>query len=88
MSKTGLYYYYSSKDALVFELVFGAIEGQAHAVHKAVQKAKDESGAVPWTKPWRNTALPHNAATTGHSPSGPIPGEPAMSYFEAFVRSP
>ena len=46
MSKTGLYYYYASKDALVFELVFGALEGQAQAVHDAVGKAKDGGEAL------------------------------------------
>jgi len=39
MSKTGLYYYYPSKDALVFELVFGALEGHARAVDSAVSEA-------------------------------------------------
>jgi len=39
MSKAGLYYYFASKDALLFELVFSTLEVQAHAVHDAVQKA-------------------------------------------------
>lgn len=39
MSKTGLYYYFPSKDALVFELVYAALEGQARAVHDAVENA-------------------------------------------------
>lgn len=39
MSKTGLYYYFPSKDALVFELVFGALEGHAQAVDGAVSEA-------------------------------------------------
>ncbi|PPE80712.1 TetR/AcrR family transcriptional regulator [Kaistia algarum] len=39
MSKTGLYYYFPSKDALVFELVFGALEGHAQAVDVAVEGA-------------------------------------------------
>lgn len=42
MSKTGLYYYFPSKDALVFELVFGALEGHAEAVAEAVGEV--ESG--------------------------------------------
>jgi AcrR family transcriptional regulator len=46
MSKTGLYYYFASKDALVFELVFGVIERQAHAVHDAVEKANDGAAAL------------------------------------------
>ena len=40
MSKTGLYYYFPSKDALVFELVFGAVEGHAQAVSGAVREAE------------------------------------------------
>lgn len=46
MSKTGLYYYFPSKDALVFDLVFGIIEGQASAVHDAVEKASDGREAL------------------------------------------
>jgi AcrR family transcriptional regulator len=40
MSKTGLYYYYPSKDALVFELVFGALEGHAQTVDGAVRAGR------------------------------------------------
>lgn len=36
MSKTGLYYYFSSKEALVFELVFGIWQNQAQRVNDAV----------------------------------------------------
>jgi AcrR family transcriptional regulator len=36
MSKTGLYYYFASKDALAFELVYAALEGHAVAVNSAV----------------------------------------------------
>ena len=46
MSKTGLYYYFPSKDALVFELVFGVIERQARSVHDAVEKAGDGGDAL------------------------------------------
>jgi AcrR family transcriptional regulator len=46
MSKTGLYYYFPSKDALVFELVFGVIEAQARTVHDAVEKASDGAHAL------------------------------------------
>lgn len=46
MSKTGLYYYFPSKDALIFELVYGVLEGQARAVDDAVQKADDGSSAL------------------------------------------
>ncbi len=37
MSKTGLYYYFSSKEALVFELIFGALRLHAERVQAAVE---------------------------------------------------
>ena len=49
MSKTALYYYFPSKDALFFELVFGNLQSQAQAVHDAVEKAPtggDALGAI------------------------------------------
>lgn len=46
MSKTALYYYYPSKDALLFELVFGTMEAQARAVHDAVDQAGDGAEAL------------------------------------------
>jgi AcrR family transcriptional regulator len=46
VSKTALYYYYPSKDALMFELVFGVIEAHAHAVHDAVEKTQDGADAL------------------------------------------
>ncbi len=46
MSKAGLYYYYPSKDALLFELVFGAFEVQARAVSAAVEKTNDGGKAL------------------------------------------
>lgn len=46
VSKTALYYYYPSKDALFFELVFGAIKSQAQAVHDAVEKANNGADAL------------------------------------------
>src|SRR6185295_10015043 len=46
VSKTALYYYYPSKDALLFELVFGAMETQARAVHGAVERAADGGEAL------------------------------------------
>jgi AcrR family transcriptional regulator len=46
VSKAALYYYFPSKDALLFELVFGALEGQAQAVARAVDAAQDGAGAV------------------------------------------
>lgn len=42
MSKTGLYYYFASKEALVFELVFGALRTHAERVRDAV--ADSDSG--------------------------------------------
>ncbi len=44
VSKAALYYYFPSKDALFFELVFGNLESQARAVHDAVERA--DSGAA------------------------------------------
>jgi AcrR family transcriptional regulator len=46
VSKTALYYYFPSKDALFFELVFGALDSQAKAVHDAVDKANDGATAL------------------------------------------
>jgi AcrR family transcriptional regulator len=46
VSKTALYYYYPSKDALLFELVFGAVETHARSVHNAVEEAKDGADAL------------------------------------------
>ncbi len=46
MSKTGLYYYFPSKDALVFELVYAAVDRHAHEVDDATSKARDGAGAV------------------------------------------
>ncbi|MFS8086616.1 MAG: TetR/AcrR family transcriptional regulator [Acidobacteriota bacterium] len=46
VSKTALYYYYPSKDALFFELIFGSLKSHAQAVHDAVEKADDGAGAL------------------------------------------
>ena len=46
VSKAALYYYYPSKNALLFELIFGAHEAQARAVHDAVEEAKDGGDAL------------------------------------------
>jgi AcrR family transcriptional regulator len=46
MSKTGLYYYFSSKDALLFELVHAAFEAQARAVQDAVEKTASGGEAL------------------------------------------
>ena len=46
LSKAGLYYYFDSKDALLFELVFATYEAQAKAVEAAVEKAADGGEAL------------------------------------------
>ncbi|WP_084639927.1 TetR/AcrR family transcriptional regulator [Kaistia adipata] len=46
MSKTGLYYYFRSKEALVFELVYGVLERQSRAVHDVVARAADGGEAL------------------------------------------
>ncbi|MEO6659805.1 MAG: helix-turn-helix domain-containing protein [Burkholderiaceae bacterium] len=46
VSKTALYYYFPSKDALLFELVFSVLEAQAKAVHRAVENTSDGAGAL------------------------------------------
>ncbi|HRX34887.1 MAG TPA: TetR/AcrR family transcriptional regulator [Aestuariivirga sp.] len=39
VSKTALYYYFPSKDALLFELIFAVFEGSARTVHDRVERA-------------------------------------------------
>lgn len=46
VTKTALYYYFPSKDALLFELMFGILGAHAQAVHDAVEKAKDGADAL------------------------------------------
>ncbi|MBI1212950.1 MAG: TetR family transcriptional regulator [Alphaproteobacteria bacterium] len=46
MSKASLYYYYPSKDALFFEMVFGVLESHAKAVASAVAEAKSGGAAL------------------------------------------
>jgi AcrR family transcriptional regulator len=46
LSKTALYYYFPSKDALFFELVFGSMQSHAMAVHDAVEHAGDGADAL------------------------------------------
>jgi AcrR family transcriptional regulator len=46
VSKTALYHYFPSKDALLFELIFGALQSQARAVHDAVEQARDGAEAL------------------------------------------
>jgi AcrR family transcriptional regulator len=46
VSKTAIYYYFSSKDALLFELVFRVMEERARAVHDRVAIAHDGADAL------------------------------------------
>ena len=46
LTKAALYYYYPSKDALLFEIIFGAMAAQSHAIHEAVARAKDGGAAL------------------------------------------
>lgn len=46
LTKAALYYYYPSKDALLFELVFGVFDRHAHDVHGAVAQASDGAAAM------------------------------------------
>jgi AcrR family transcriptional regulator len=46
MSKASLYYYFPSKDALLFELVYGVIEGHARKVHDAVAETGSGGAAL------------------------------------------
>lgn len=46
MSKTGLYYYFASKEMLVFELVFGIWESQAQRVRDAVSLKESGPAAI------------------------------------------
>ena len=46
VSKPALYYYFPSKDALLFELIFETYEVHAQTVHEAVDKAEDSANAL------------------------------------------
>lgn len=46
MSKTGLYYYFASKEALVFELIFGALQGHAERVRDSVEAERSGAAAL------------------------------------------
>jgi len=46
VSKTALYYYFASKDALLFELVFGNLQSHAQAVHDAVETTTTGADAL------------------------------------------
>jgi AcrR family transcriptional regulator len=46
LTKAALYYYYRSKDALLFEVIFSTLEAQSRAVHAAVADAGSGAGAL------------------------------------------
>ena len=46
VTKTALYYYFPSKDALLFELMYGVLQSHAQAVHDAVEEAEDGPDAI------------------------------------------
>jgi len=46
LTKAALYYYYPSKDALLFEIIFSSMEAQSRAVHDAVTEAKSGGDAL------------------------------------------
>jgi AcrR family transcriptional regulator len=46
LTKAALYYYYPSKDALLFEIMFENLERQARAIHDAVAKTNDGGAAL------------------------------------------
>jgi len=46
LTKAAIYYYFSSKDALFFEVIYGVVAGQSQAVHDAVNNAKDGGDAL------------------------------------------
>jgi AcrR family transcriptional regulator len=46
LTKAALYYYYPSKDALLFEIVFDIIEHEARALHDSVGKAENGGEAL------------------------------------------
>lgn len=46
LTKAALYYYWPSKDALLFEIVYGAVHAQAQAIHDAVATVESGSDAL------------------------------------------
>jgi len=46
VSKPALYYYFASKNALLFELIFGALTEEAQAIHDGVEKAQSGAQAL------------------------------------------
>lgn len=46
LTKAAIYYYYPSKDALYFELIFGAVQAQSQAIHDAVAESSNGGEAL------------------------------------------
>jgi len=46
MTKTALYYYFPSKDAMLFELIYAVLDANAHRVHDAVDKSDGGADAL------------------------------------------
>lgn len=46
LTKAALYYYYPSKDALFFDVMYASVERHAHALHDGVAKAQDGGDAL------------------------------------------
>ena len=46
VTKAALYYYYPSKDALLFEVVLGTLQAHVQAIHDAVQQAQTGGEAL------------------------------------------
>src|SRR5262249_42757940 len=46
LTKAALYYYYASKNELLFELIFRTVETEAHALHDAVESTNSGREAL------------------------------------------
>jgi AcrR family transcriptional regulator len=46
LTKAALYYYYPSKDAMLFEVMYGALEAQSKAIHDGVEQAANAGEAL------------------------------------------
>jgi AcrR family transcriptional regulator len=46
LTKAALYYYYPSKDAMLFEVIYASLEAQSQVVHDAVGEAKSGGEAL------------------------------------------
>jgi AcrR family transcriptional regulator len=46
LTKAALYYYFSSKDELLFEVMFRHLSAEAHAIHDAVEQTDDGAEAL------------------------------------------